>query len=251
MTTLYTDIYRFTFHIWERLHLEVGEEGKKGVYICRIEDIADDHLIVSRPQFKNGRSLMANNRIVTVNCSRADASYSFTARVEEMQPKSSTSIYLKDLAQISRLQRRRFVRLDIYLRLKYKLLACPIDRSVALTSHDMFDSYSINLSAGGLLIAVKKPIKVDRPMILLLATGKYQHLPRWMIAVCRHTLKIEGGQRAAGVEFILKENLPQYFKSSELKYLPEPLTLFDDKMQNRLVAELFAEQLLMRQKGIL
>jgi c-di-GMP-binding flagellar brake protein YcgR len=251
MSTKYADIQRFTFHIWERLHIEIGEERKKGIYTCRIEDIGDDYLIVNRPEFKSGQSLLADNRIVHVNCARDDAAYTFSARIAEMRPKSSTSMYLKDLSRISRLQRRRFVRLDICLMLKYKILSRPIHRPIVLTTHDLVESHSINFSAGGLLITVEKPIRVDDALVLLINVGKYRHLPRWMIAACRHTRTLEGGRTTAGVEFILEEDIPRYFKDSEMKYLPESLKLFDDKMQNRLVGELFAEQLLMRQKGIL
>jgi len=251
MSTKQADIRRFTFHIWERLHIEVGEERKKGTYTCRIEDIAEDHLIISRPEFKSGQSLLADDRIVTVSCSRADAAYSFTARIAEMRPKSTTSMYLRDMGRVSRMQRRRFVRLDICLKLRYKTLARPLHQPVALTTHDLTESHALNLSAGGLLIIVENQIELNDPLMLLIAGGKFRHLPRWMIAACRHMRTMDGGQRAAGIEFILKEDLPRYLKSSELKYLPKSLTLFDDKMQNRLVGELFAEQLLMRQKGIL
>ncbi len=251
MLTRQADIHQFTFHIWERLHIQAGEEGRKGTYVCRIEDIAEDHLVISRPQFESGYSLLADNRRVVVHCARADAAYSFTARIKEMQPKSPTSMYLLDIGRISRLQRRRFVRLDIAVRLQYRIIARPIRRPVILTTHNLLDSISMNLSAGGFLIAAPKPIKPDDLLMLLIAPCKFGNLPRWMLAACRHVQTLEGGQRAAGAEFILKEDLPRHLNSSEMGRVPESLTLFDDKMQNHLVAELFAEQLLMRQKGIL
>ncbi len=241
----------FAFHIWERLRLQVGGDDNAGMYSCRISDIVDDHLVISRPYFEGGKSLLADNRIVTAYCARADAAYSFTARIKETEPKSSDTMYLLDIGPVTRSQRRRFVRLDIVMPLKYRLIPRPVANPVVLATHDMTDSRTINLSAGGMLIGVSEGIKADDLLVLAMETAQFTHLPRWLLAACRHSSVGENGERVAGVEIILREDVPRYLNNTEARHVPDNLTLFDDKMQNGFVSELFAEQLLMRQKGIL
>lgn len=251
MPTTQATTRSFAFHVWERLRLQVGDDRSAGTYSCRISDIADDHLVISRPYFEGGNSLLADNRIVTVYCARADAAYSFTARVRETEPKSPDTMYLLDMGPVTRSQRRRFVRLDIVVHLKYRPIARPVSNPVLLTTHDMTDSHSINLSAGGMLIGVSEVVKVDDLLVLALEASQFSNLPRWILAACRHVSARETGERVAGIEIILREDLPRYLSNAEARHIPDTLTLFDDKMQNAFVSELFAEQLLMRQKGVL
>ena len=244
-------IRSFTFHIWERLWLKVGDDNSSGSYSCRISDIAGDHLVISRPYFEGGNSLLADNRIVTAYCARPDAAYSFTARIKEIEPKSADTMCLLDIGPVTRSQRRRFVRLNIVVHLKYRRLARPISAPLMLVTHDMIETHSINLSAGGMLIGVSKDIKVDDFLMLSLESCKFANLPRWLLAACRHASIRESEEKVAGIEIILREDLPRYLSNAEARHVPDNLTLFDRKMQNALVSELFAEQLAMRQKGIL
>lgn len=251
MPTTQADTRSFTFHVWERLRLQVGDDNQAGMYSCRISDIADDHLVISRPYFEGGSTLLADNRIVTAYSARADAAYSFTARVKETEPKSADTMYLLDMGPVTRSQRRRFVRLDLVVPLKYRRIRRPVSQAVVLATHDMTDSHSINLSAGGMLIGVSKEVAVDDYLILAVESDGFTHLPRWLLAACRHVSVAENGERVAGIEIILREDLPRYLTNAEARHVPDNLILFDDKMQNAFVSELFSEQLLMRQKGIL
>jgi c-di-GMP-binding flagellar brake protein YcgR len=243
--------YSFAFHIWERLQLTIGEEGSEGTYSCRLSDIEDDRLIITRPHFERGNSLLADNRIVRVFCARADAVYSFSARIKEIEPKQADQMYLLELGHISRVQRRRFVRLDKVIQLKYMVLPRPISEPVNLASDLLIDSKSHNLSAGGLLIAVDEDVDVEDLLVLAIVSCDLNSLPGYLLATCRHIRTDIDHQRMAGIGFILQEDLPRYLKDRELKMIPEAAIQFDDRTQNKLVAEIFAEQLIMRQKGLI
>lgn len=244
--------YSFTFHIWERLQLMFGEEGNEGNYSCRLSDIEDDRLVITRPNFERGNSLMADNRVVRVYCTRADAVYSFTARIKEMEPGQADQMYLLDLGHISRVQRRRFVRLENRLiRLKYMVLPHPISEPVNLSSNRFVDSKSDNLSAGGLLISVDEKVAVDDLMALSIVSCDLNSLPEYLLAICRHIRNNIDHQRMAGIEFILHEDLPRYLDDLEVKMIPEAAVQYDDRTQNKLVAEISTEELILRQKGLL
>ena len=244
------DIRPFEFLIWERLRLTVGEEGQEGIYSCRLSDIKQDRLTISRPHFERGHSLLADNRAVTVYCTRSDAVYAFSARIKETLPKSPDTMYLMDLGSIKRVQRRRFVRIDAMIRVNYAVLTRPLKNPVDLDKISMTTARSINLSAGGMLIAADE-VGVDDLLLLAIDSYSLTKLPRYLLAACRHSGKDGDKQRVAGVEFILREDLPRYLNKSEVKLIPKEALLFDDRMQNGLVSEIFNEQLVMRQKGLL
>jgi len=241
----------FAFHIWERLQLLVGDEGKEGFYSCRIADITSDTLVIDRPLFERGRSLLADGRMVIVHCTRADAAYAFTARVQETRPKSADRMFLQELGEVRRLQRRRFVRLDKVVQVKYRVLSDPLSKTIGLCTSEMDETRSLNVSAGGMLIEVRTELRVDNRLLLAFERRVMDNLPPHLVAITRHVRVLEGGPQVAGIEFILREDLPRHFTGRELELIPEAALAFDDRMQNRLVSELFAEQLVLRQKGLL
>ena len=251
MTTVRSEIYPFKFQIWERIRLTVGEEGHEGTYSCRISDIGKNRLVISRPVFERGNTLLANNRIVTVYCIRSDAAYSFSARLKETEPKSADQMYLLDLGAVKRVQRRRFVRLDKSIRMKYKTLPHPVQEPVDPETDKMSMARSLNLSAGGMLISIDGEMAVNDILLLAIESCGLDKLPPYLLAVCRHAGLRDNKQRVAGIEFILIEDLPHYLKDSELNLIPAEARRFDDSMQNALVSEIFAEQLVLRQKGLL
>lgn len=248
MATVRAEIDTFRFHIWERVLLTTGDEGNEGIYSCRISDIKNNRLIISRPVFERGKSLLADNRIVSAYCTRADAVYSFSARLRETRPKSPDTMYLLDMGKIRRVQRRRFVRLEKSISLKYMVLPRPIQEPIDLSSSSI-ESGTLNMSAGGLLIKNNSELAVEDTLLVIFESCSLKKLPSHILAVCRHTSLNDNKQKVSGVEFILREDLPRYLKDTELKMVPPAATQFDDSMQNGLVSEVFSEQLVMRQKG--
>jgi c-di-GMP-binding flagellar brake protein YcgR len=251
MSTVKEKTQAHQFQIWERLRLTVGEEGQEGTYSCRVSDIRPDRLVISRPVYERGKTLMADNRLVIGYSVRADAAYAFSARLRETEPKSADEMHLINLGAVKRVQRRRFVRLDKLIRLKYASLSRPISQPVNPTFMPLIASRSINLSAGGMLMTLESDLSTDDILLLSLETGGFQKLPSLMLGACRHTGKPNNINRVAGIEFILQEDLPRYLSHEEIKMIPDAAMVFNDQMQNELVAEIFNEQLVMRQKGIL
>jgi c-di-GMP-binding flagellar brake protein YcgR len=251
MSTVQEKKQAYQFQIWERLRLTVGEEGQEGTYSCRISDIRPDRLVISRPVYERGKTLMADNRLVIGYSIRADAAYAFSARLKETEPKSADEMYLMNPGPVKRVQRRRFVRLDKLIHVKYAPLPRPISKPINPTFMPLAASRSINLSAGGMLITLESDLSTDDILFLTLEAGGFQKLPRYMLGACRHTGKPNNLNRVAGIEFILQEDLPRYLSHEEIKMIPAEGMIFNDQMQNELVAEIFNEQLVMRQKGIL
>ncbi|MCK5126301.1 MAG: flagellar brake domain-containing protein [candidate division Zixibacteria bacterium] len=237
--------------IWEKLHLAIGEPGKEGVYSCRVSDIKADKLIISNPAFQYGDSLLANNRVVQVRFTRADAAYSFKATLQEAKPKAPDTMLLVNLGKVERLQRRRFVRLDMVLPITYKIIVKPIDEPVSLNGEGLHKVRSLNVSAGGVLLQSMSQIKVNNLLLLDCSKCGLANLPSVVVAICRYVRQDEKKHWLAGLEFLLKDDLPKHLGKAERANLPHNSQGFESRLQNALVTELFTEQLIMRQKGIL
>lgn len=237
--------------LWERLELIVGEQGAEGIYSCRVADILPDRLLISRPVFEHGRTLLSDNRSVDVNFTRADAAYTFAARIRELEPKSDDRMFLLNLGSVRRLQRRRFVRIDKTEALLYRVLPRPLAVRPEKAEGDSTRTRCINLSAGGMLIQAPERLAQSERLLLDLATCSLKNLPRFLAAVCRYCRLDDSQQLVAGIEFLLEEDLFRHFTMAEIELLPVEVRRFDFHMQNALVAEIFAEQIVMRQKGLL
>ncbi len=237
--------------VWERLQIVVGEAGKEGVYISRVLDISEDRLIISRPMFSSGRSLLSDNRVVRANFTRADASYSFSARLKEIEPKSPDEMYLLNPGEIRRIQRRRFVRLDKIVKVRYMILPRPIKKKIELKPKDFEKTVTVNISAGGLLIPVEGNLATDNLILIDFSRSGIKSISDYIIAVCRYVRVNEEKKRVAGVELILREDLALHLKPGEGAMIPKEARQFNLNIQNDLVGELFNEQLIMRQKGLL
>ena len=236
--------------LWERLQLIVGDDGREGVYNCRISDILHDYMMISRPEFAHGYSLLADNRKVTVNFVRPDASYSFTARIRECQPKSNREMMLVQLGEINRIQRRRFVRLEKIFDVGYRHLDQSWNADVDFKK-EFNTGHCLNISAGGILFEAKDTFEVGQLLFLNFSACPFNNMPDFVLGVVRQSRQREDHNPACGVEFILREDLRYFFKENEEVVLPVPARIFDLKIQNELVNELFSVQLDLRRKGLL
>ena len=237
--------------LWERLELVAGEPGAEGIYSCRVADILPDRLLISRPVYEHGRTLLSDNRTVDVNFTRADAAYTFPARIRELEPKSDDRMLLLDLGSVRRLQRRRFVRIDKTEGLTYRVLPHPLNVMPEKGEDGSMHTRSINLSAGGMLIQAQERLAQSERLLLDMAPCSFRNFPRYLAAVCRHCRLDDNQRLVAGIEFLLEEDLFRHFTMAEIELLPIEVRRFDFHMQNALVAEIFAEQIVMRQKGLL
>jgi len=236
--------------LWERLQLIVGDGNREGFYYCRICEINGNNMLISRPDFSHGHSLLANNRPVTVNYTRADATYSFTARIRECNPKSDREMNLIDLGNINRIQRRRFVRMEKLFNVGYKCIKQPV-KGEADFDGEFRVGHCLNISAGGLLFEAKDKFELGDLVFLNFSFCPFENMPEYVMGIVRQSRERENHDPVCGVEFILREDLHYHFRESDEVTLPAAARIFDLKIQNELVNELFAEQMELRRKGLL
>jgi c-di-GMP-binding flagellar brake protein YcgR len=237
--------------IWDRLEIIVGEGEMEGVYTSRLEDIGGGRLVIGRPVFRHGKSLLAAGRWVTVTYTRADAAYQFAARLIEAEPRSRDSVWLVDLGNIKRAQRRRFVRVELALKVNYNSIKTPLTEPVEVDVDTMPVATTINLSAGGILIPTESIIERGTYLLLHFKTPGKLHFSELILGVCRRRSSAGYDQHVAGIEFILAEDMSQHFSLEEIKRLPQEVKQFSAWTQNELVSGLFNEEIILRQKGLI
>jgi c-di-GMP-binding flagellar brake protein YcgR len=235
--------------LWDRIELVVGEEGHQGIYVSRIEDIGKENLIVSKPDFIGGKTLLTANSRVYIHFMRPDALYRFSASLKVLPDRSGGEVQLHSFGSVERVQRRQFVRVSFRSELRYAFLN-NISAGIGLSEIKWYNSYTSNISAGGLLM--KADDKVKKSDLILIKLGKYQMMgiPRLVAAICCRIVRLEDG-RFAGVEFITDRMLAQHFSANEIAQLPSQVKSFTSHIQNNIVKYIFEQQVRERQKGLL
>ncbi|MBN2227409.1 MAG: flagellar brake domain-containing protein [candidate division Zixibacteria bacterium] len=223
------------------------DEKDEGVYLSRVEDFNREGIIISRPTYVGGKKLLAANSQVYVQYRRPDAMYQFSAYMKPSGQYGDQTMQLYKLGNIERVQRRQYVRVNYRGKLKYALLKVIPNGMDQLSWHM---SETLNLSAGGLLMSVDDDVEEKNLMLVRLDHASQVGLPGLVAAVCRRLVKHEE-RKFAGVEFITKESLNEYFSAADLKKLPTQIGQFNARMQNKLVRFVFDEQIRERQKGLL
>ena len=236
-------------NIWDRVEIVLNEADKKGVYVSRIEDIGNDFIIASRPDFVGGTGLLRDNSQVYVQYKKPDALYRFAANLKLLPGHIDGMVRLSSLGEIERVQRREFVRIEKGINLKYSVLKSSTSGFLLdqLTWHK---SRSRDISAGGILIKVNSDIKEGDIFLIRINEYDVMGIPRFICAVCRRKITIDDFEYA-GMEFIPRNDLAMHFRPEEAKRLPSSAKRFDDKIQNKMVHYIFDEQIKERQKGLI
>ncbi len=239
----------FPLNIWDKVELIVGRGDEQGIYISRIEDINSDGIVIVKPDFVTGNKLLTANSVVYVQFLKPDALYRFSARLRSVAGAQNGLVMLHSLGSIERVQRRQFVRVDMYLDLKYSLLKKKSDETL-IENHKWHDSFTSNVSAGGLLMKVHDDIQKGDIMLVKVSQYEDMGIPR---LVCVNVCRIITLDKApyAGVEFILDRRLLWHFAQKEIEKLPPQVKKFTSGVQSHLVKYVFDQQIKERQKGLI
>lgn len=236
--------------LWEKIEIVIGDDVNTGIYVARIEDIVNEGIIVSNPEFVSGNTRLRDNCEVRGLLTRDDAVYQFYARIKKISIKGVQYFLLADPDNFIRVQRRQYVRLELFRDITYTVI--KEDRNDSLTKQTLKwqPAKTLNISGGGVLIKCQESIK--RNVILLLKSKLFIEigLPVTISCVCRRNFKNNQNYNC-GLEFIRCDRLLNYFSRSELDQLPESIRFFDHTAQNKLVTFVFQQQIDMRKKGLL
>ena len=237
--------------LWERIRIIVGDEGSEGFYVARIEDFSGKKIIISNPELSAGKTLLRNNADCEVQVTRQDAVYMFHTKIHLQVDESERQYWLDNPDKITRIQRRQFVRIDMWQKISYALIKSINDTNhTCITSLQWHDTASINVSGGGILIKTNGEVQVDDLVIIKSPFFDEIGIPDVIAGICRRSFK-ENDEYVCGIEFLLDDQIDSFIGCNCAKLLPESVYQYSLLMQNRLVIYIFRQQLELRKKGLL
>nr|MBN2278316.1 PilZ domain-containing protein [candidate division Zixibacteria bacterium] len=235
--------------VWDKIEIVIDDNGDKGLYVTRIEDLAGQKIIASKPEFVEGNKLLASKARIFVQVKKPDAVYRLPARIEIISGDRDSRVVLIPLGRFERMQRRNFVRIDFEIDIRYTLIKGS-DKKFMGGSPQWVKSKTLNISAGGLLVKTEDDVEKDDIIMIRIRGYEEMGVPRLMTALCCRIVQIQK-ENYAGVEFITSEKLSRFFTATELVSLPDQVKRFDSATQNKLVRYIFDQQVKARQKGLI
>lgn len=234
--------------LWERLILVTEKGGSRSEFLTRLEDIKQDSYIFEMPIRQSGSASLSKGDIVEVSYNKKDAAYTFKASIKDLFEGESSSIEVEKLTDASRIQRRRFVRLDISGDIDLRILESPDSNEGSVSQK--FHGSLLNISAGGVLFETET--KIDADSLLILDFTLKGHYPlNNILAVVKRAEIIDDNIYIVGSEFISNENRARYGLETLGDFLPPGTGTFDDNLQKLMVQFIYKQQVELRKKGIL
>ncbi len=236
--------------LWEKIEIVVGDHTSEGRYVARIEDFCSQGIVISNPEFIGGSTLLRDNCHVAVLVTREDAVYQFHSNIRKISTQLRTIHLLTSPQSAGRVQRRQFVRIELYGKIAYANLT---DDKWTTNSGGQIvwrEATAINVSGGGILINVTDNLSAQDVLLMKISLFKKIGLPDTIAGICRRTFRYSK-KLFAGIEFIQSQQLRHHFSKQEMKTLPQSVRDLNQSAQHKLAAYVFQEQIQLRRKGLL
>jgi len=235
--------------LWEKIELVIGEDSTAGHYVSRIEDFVEDGILIDKPDFVEdgilidkpemvgGSTLLRDNADIAVIVTKDDAVYQFFCRVRKQD---NGRFFLTMPDRVKRVQRRRFVRIDMSDDILY---ASPTREGQVGDFLKWHTGYGLNLSGGGILLRTSEEIAEGDIVLMKIPVFCELRLPKIVATVCRRVIA-DKDQFRYGMEFAEVNAMRRYFP-------PQSVKEFNHHIQAILVDYVFKHQISLRQKGLL
>jgi len=233
--------------LWEKIELVIGEDSTAGHYVSRIEDFVEDGILIDKPEMVGGSTLLRDNADIAVIVTKDDAVYQFFCRVRKQD---NGRFFLTMPDRVKRVQRRRFVRIDMSDDILYALAPSPTREGQVGDFLKWHTGYGLNLSGGGILLRTSEEIAEDDIVLMKIPVFCELRLPEIVATVCRRVIA-DKDQFHYGMEFAEVNAMRRYFPPKYLRRLPQSVKEFNHHIQAILVDYVFKHQISLRQKGLL
>lgn len=234
--------------LWERVVLVLGKGGKKSEFLTRVEDIRRDSYILELPIRQSGDLHLEIGDNVEVNYCRKDAAYSFKASILDLFEGESNSIKIARQSDTQRIQRRRFVRLDISGKMTYRIIKSDDSQPVGpgLEMHGNL----LNISAGGVLFESSSKI-AEGDILVLTFSLKARHTLNNILAVVKRSERSSSKSFLVGAELVTRQSYHNYNLDKLENFLPQGSGTFDDNLQKLVVQFIYEQQVELKKKEML
>lgn len=240
------DMKSRSLRLWERLTLILEKDGDRTEYSARVEDITRDSLVAGTLIRCRGDSDLMKGDTVEVRFNRDDALYSFKASIKDLFEGDNESARMEKAGQTRRIQRRRFVRLNVSGEITFRMLESGRGDEGSLSQK--CTGSLLNISAGGVLFETDCRVEPDNLLILDFSLKGRYSLSNVLAAVKR-VESLEDGKQVVGTEFITRQNRASYGLEALADFLPPDAGTFDENLQKLVVKFIYDQQIQLRKKG--
>jgi len=119
-------------------------------------------------------------------------------------------------------EKRRYIRLEISEPIDLSILKDDVDSYWPEGDGPKYTGSILNISAGGVLVISDCPVKEGMIVLLKISIGLVKRVDD------------DEEERLIGIEFISREYLRDVFSSSEIEFLPENITSFNEQLKKAL-----------------
>lgn len=232
--------------IWDKVEIIIEEDNERGVYISRIEDFAGDRIKITKPEYQSGSILIRERMPLLALIIKQDAVYKFATKISRIGQSPDYEYYLELPDDLSRYQRRNFVRIEDYTAGTFS----PVDPQMSAVRAGWFPYRTENISGSGILLKTPKEIRKDNLVLLNHDLLKLVGVELPLLAICRRSF-ISKRQHFYGLEFIRDDQIAHFFENNKWQYLPKSVLAFDLACQERLASHIFKKQVKLRKEGLL
>lgn len=238
--------------LWDRLELEFIQGKQTGIYVARIEDLRKDGIVINRPEWLRGEPLFSEGASCIVTYVRQICAYRFGAEIISAFMEGKKHLYLLSLPQsVKRVQRRRFVRVDVSADLQFARISDDAGRIMAFKDLDWRQVKTRNISAGGIGFVCGEKIEKGTVFAVKLHIPRLNKTFQTLAAVARCVRDGDTERWFAGVQMFTREEFSSGLRSINQNKIPSLFKKFGYKEQNELVNFVFSEEIRVRQKGVI
>ncbi|MFH2054759.1 MAG: flagellar brake protein [bacterium] len=247
MTTVRTikEIDPRELQLWDRLELRFEFGGQESVYLARVHDRDSEFLVIDRPTWLGGAPALSPGAPLTAAFMRPDAAYAFRSHLVDKVDSPPNGWRLCYPDEVERLQRRRSYRLAAELTIQ----VIPLDKEDHSPQPEV-RGQTADLSTCSARIRLLADLSVDQIVLLRLELpDSEQELT--MVGRVKRLCPLQESDCDYGIEFYTRRELEKVLSVSQRDRLPTAYTTFDEKSRTVLANYIFAEQVRLRQRGLL
>jgi c-di-GMP-binding flagellar brake protein YcgR len=238
--------------LWDRLELEFIRGKQTGIYVARIEDLRKDGIVINRPEWLRGEPLFGEGASCIVTYVRQICAYRFGAEIISAFMEGKKKLYLLSLPRsVKRVQRRRFVRVDVAADLQFARISDDVGRIKAFKDLTWCEVKTRNISAGGIGFIYGEKIEKGTVFAVKLHIPRLNKTFQTLASVARCVRDEDAERWFVGMQMFTREEFSSGLRSINQNKIPGFFKKFSYKEQNELVNFVFSEEIRVRQKGVI
>ena len=235
--------------LWDKLDLEFFDGEQTGLYVARIEDIREEGLIISRPEWQTGEPLFAEGAACLTTYYRRICAYQFGSRIVRSMTEDKKRLYvLSPPLAIKRLQRRRLVRVDFTTPFQFAEISAVESYGGHLDLLQWEKATTLNLSAGGIGCHMSREVDKGTLLAIRLTLHGLGRTFETLGRVARCASGDDTGMWYVGIELFTREEMTSRTHNVNLSMIPDSLKQFSEWERNMLVNFIFNEEIKIRRK---